>query len=94
MPFAFVACLAVYPLAQLGPNTHARVAATILLTGFSLLALGGRQGIVLPEPFSQWLYALPAVLLGTAFGLMQSRTEGRAVCFGLAVTALCAMTLG
>lgn len=94
LPFAFVACLAVYPLARIGPDTRARVAAITLLTGTSLLALGGRQDIVLPEPLSQWLYALPAVLLGTAFGLMQSRTEVRAVCLGLGVAALCAMALG
>ena len=85
LPFAFVASVAVYPLAWLQGPLHVRVPKAVarrnrvvlvsVLTGLGLIALACRQGSGLPAPFAQWAYAAPAVCLGLVFAV----TQGRAV---------------
>lgn len=72
LPFAFLACLLVYPAMHLGHQTQ-RGPAIILLTGAALLALGLAQGRGLPVPLAQWVYAGPAVCLGLAMALAEGR---------------------
>lgn len=99
LPFAFVACLAVFPLALGQMPLHVRVPKAVArrnravlltaLTGLGLTALALRQGSVLPAPFAQWAYAAPAVCLGLGFAV----TPGRPLAHGLVTGLFAAIAL-
>ena len=83
LPFAFVACLAVYPLAWAQGPLHVRIPKATArrnrlvflagLAGAAWLAMALRQGQVWPAPFAQWAYAFPAVCLGMGYAVAQGR---------------------
>lgn len=75
LPFAFAACLLVHPLLRLGAVLPRRWGhgLPLALTALALATLAVRQGLVLPTPFAQWLYAMPAVFLGLALALGDGR---------------------
>lgn len=71
LPFAFVICLAVWPLGrwinamQKSVQRHL----CILFMSLSLVALAVWQTASLPVPVQQWAYAMPSILLGVALAL-------------------------
>jgi peptidoglycan/LPS O-acetylase OafA/YrhL len=90
LPFAFLACLAVYPLARLWPGGDASV--LVPQVALALVALSmfwsGQTG-----ELARWVYVLPSVFLGLAFALARGdpgRT-GAAVVLSAAVLALSAL---
>ena len=89
LPFALVACLALWPLAQAATGMRARLGLVAGCASFALAALLALQGVDLPIPVAQWAYALPAVALGVAFALTQGLAQR-----SLASAALIMATLG
>lgn len=75
MPFAFVVCLAIYPLAKWHPKTRAYGLILAGLAGLTLGALWFQQQPHFPSPLSQWLFALPSVLFGLGFGLARGKPQ-------------------
>lgn len=76
LPFAFVASLALHPLAQLPlPGGRGMVAGLCGLG--ALAALGLAQGAALPAPLAQWREVLPATCLGFGLALLAARPAGR-----------------
>ncbi len=90
LPFAFVTSLALHPLARLRPDPAGLGMVVSVLLGVSLVTLALQQGTALPTPLAQWLFGLPAVLLGLGFALAQGQratllATGAAVGLGLAL---------
>jgi fucose 4-O-acetylase-like acetyltransferase len=72
LPFAFFTCIAIYPLSRLARRMGTeRTALIMAVAGVAILLL--RQGVSLPVPFAQWLYALPAVCIGVTLALVWGR---------------------
>lgn len=63
LPFAFVACLLIQPLAR-EMRSVATLPTILVLVLASAIILSLWQGQALPVPFAQWVYGLPAVCLG------------------------------
>lgn len=96
LPFAFVACLALWPLARAAAGLDAarRMALVMALAMAAVAALMLRHalvqgGTVLGAPFAQWTFALPAVALGAGLALLPGWRAGA----GLAVTTGLALAL-
>jgi hypothetical protein len=81
LPFAFLACLAVYPLARIwpagGPSVTGPQAALALVALVMLWA--GQSG-----PLEKWVYVLPSLFLGLAFAM--ARGDRAAVLRAVALT--------
>lgn len=91
LPFAFLASLALYPLARL-PRPVARQGfdpVLPVLVGATLAALALWQGAALPVPFQQWAFVAPATILALAFA--RAGSEARAVLSVLALAGLIAV---
>lgn len=75
LPFAFAMGLALWPLGRWLRGAPALVWAplSVAFTALALVALTGMQIRAQPVPIAQWAYALPAVLLGTAFALTRGQ---------------------
>lgn len=91
LPFAFAASLWVYGLARLRqvlPVPVQTLCAVLLLAALALLSLHQRGG--LPVPVAQWVFAGPAVCLGSIFALLGTRTmqQAPAVAVALVVAGL------
>lgn len=71
LPFAFVACLAIWPVVRLARKQPAALVAPAVCLCLALILHGARQGQVLPAPLAQWAYVAPAVCLGLALALMR-----------------------
>lgn len=71
LPFAFVVCLAAWPLGRWISTMHRSVQMHLCMTFMclSLSALAFWQTASLPIPVVQWTYALPSILLGVALAL-------------------------
>ena len=89
LPFAFASCLLVYGAGMLKnhlPDSLRAALFSALAMGFLLL-----QGATdLPNPFSQWLYAMPAVCMGLALLSGPARLGPQVLC----LTLFSAMALG
>jgi len=85
LPFAFVTCLAIWPLGRWMPHMSRAVQIHLCMTlmCLSLMTLALWQITNPPSPIAQWAYALPSVFLGASFAL----TVGR-IWRMIAVTAL------
>lgn len=85
LPFAFVICLAVWPLGRWMTHMSRAVQLHLCMTlmCLSLMALAFWQIANLASPVAEWAYALPSVFLGAALALTGGRV-GRMI----AVTAL------
>lgn len=70
LPYACVACIAIWPLARLSASLTegARIICGMILAGVAVLIAWTSHDLVTTTPITQWLYALPAVALGSAFG--------------------------
>jgi peptidoglycan/LPS O-acetylase OafA/YrhL len=68
LPFAFVACLGIYPLARLRPRCVLPTQALLILTlvAAALVTMVGLDETKLPVPLMQWSFGVPAVFLGLA----------------------------
>jgi len=89
LPFAFAASLWVYGLARLRqvlPVPVQTLCAVLLLAALALLSLHQRGG--LPVPMAQWVFAGPAVCLGSIFALLGTRTMQQAPAVGLVGVAM------
>lgn len=82
LPFAFAACLAVYPVIPLIQNSHG-FALPLVLGAAALGIILLQQHLDMPAPLSQWSYSLPAVFMGLILAL-------RHIDFGLRVLFLAA----
>lgn len=84
LPFAAVACLALWPLARaVAPLTPpARTVLAVLAGALALGALLMQQGAALPRPLAQWAEALPAVALGLGLALLPGRGARAALLAG------------
>jgi hypothetical protein len=71
LPFAFFICLMLWPIGRWGPHMARSIRIHMCITCMcaALMALAYWQTADLSAPVAQWAYALPAVLLGTAFAL-------------------------
>lgn len=71
LPFAFVTCLALWPLGRWMPVMKRSVQLHLCMTlmCLSLTTLAMWQMASWPSPVAEWAYALPAVLLGAALAL-------------------------
>lgn len=93
LPFAFVACMLIYPLARNihRPSTfHVVIGMALVLTGAVILSLC--QDRSFSVPFAQWINGLPAVCLGLALAITGTSWQRN-----LAISALftgAALTLG
>lgn len=94
LPFAFVACLALHPLARIGAAGWSGPGMALCVLA-ALVALWLNQGDRLPNPLAQWRFALPATCLGLGFALAGGRS-GATVLMMAASGALClaALVLG
>ena len=72
LPFACFACIAIWPLARLSNSLpeRGRTICGMVLSGLTALITWITHDLVVAQPFAQWLYALPAVALGSAFGFL------------------------
>jgi peptidoglycan/LPS O-acetylase OafA/YrhL len=89
LPFAFAASLWVYGLARLRqvlPVPVQALCAVLLLAALALLSLHQRGG--LPVPVAQWVFAGPAVCLGSIFALLGTWTMQKAPAVALVVAGL------
>ena len=77
MPFAYVACLAAWPLAQWSASLSARwqVVCGALGTGLAVLLVSAGNDSTATQPVTQWLHALPAVILGFVFACLRRRSN-------------------
>ncbi len=76
LPYAFMASLVIFPLRRLGVQSqHHRTLLLAVGISFILLVLCPVVMVFfeLPLPVPQWLFGLPAVLLGVAIGMAHSR---------------------
>lgn len=90
LPFAFLACLALYPLLRGLPERPRPVLITVLTVVAAVLA-STQAHLALPIPLAQWAHALPAVCLGAALALVgRDGTLIFLVISGFAVAALLA----
>jgi peptidoglycan/LPS O-acetylase OafA/YrhL len=89
LPFAFVVCLALYPLVRhrLTSRHFALFLGVIAVLTFIFIGLQQQQG--LPIPLAQWVFSLPAVVLGLGFTLAKGRPA-----WVLAMLFTIAMTTG
>lgn len=71
LPFAFVTCLAFWPLGRMIKRMRRSVQMSLCIgfAGLSLVALTFWQTAALPAPIAEWAYALPAVCLGVSLAL-------------------------
>jgi hypothetical protein len=85
LPFAFLAGLAVYPLARLWPGGDAPV--LLPQIGLALVALSlfwsGQTG-----ELARWVYVLPSVFLGLAFALARGDRARTVAAVGLSAAVL------
>ena len=89
LPFAFAASLWVYGLARLRqvlPVPVQVISAALLLAALGLLTLHQRGG--LPVPLAQWVFAGPAVCLGSIFAVLGTRAVRQAPAVALVVAGL------
>ena len=72
LPYACVACIAIWPLARLSASLTegGRIICGMILAGVAVLIAWTSHDLVTTTPITQWLYALPAVALGSAFGFL------------------------
>lgn len=91
LPFAFVSCLILWPIAQAAKSVGVRVRLGFVVgcVSVALIVLLTGQDASFPTPLAQWAYALPAVMLGIAFAITRG-FERR----GLASGGLWVATLG
>lgn len=73
LPFAFAACLMLYPLARLPHGAETEVASLAGLSAMALGALALQKIVPLPVPLAQWVFSVPAVALGLAFALLHGK---------------------
>jgi len=94
LPFAFAACLMLYPLARIGTPRGRGLA--LALCGLAALAAQGlNQGGALPPPLAEWRFALPAVCFGFGFALAAGRPGfGAVLAVAGAALGLAALSLG
>lgn len=79
LPFAFVCCLALSPLARMARARMLWALGLPLgLLGLALALQAARQGQALAPPLAQWAYVAPAACLGMALALTQSRPRMQA----------------
>lgn len=93
LPFAFVTCLALYPLAR---RCAGRIGPALALLALALALQALRQGPALPVPLAQWAYVAPAACLGLGLALLRS-TPNLQAGLGLgfvALATLCGWTDG
>jgi len=71
LPFAFVICLMLWPMGRWATHMTRTIRAHLCVTCMcaALMALAYWQTAELSAPLAQWVYALPAILLGTSFAL-------------------------
>jgi len=88
LPFALVTSLAIHPIIRWQTNETRRAVLLVILAVSTLFALGlWEQFPTLPIPITQWLYALPAVLLGLAIAVCSERPLWQ-IAFSIAVCAV------
>lgn len=73
LPFAAVACAALWPLARATARLSpaARTVLAVVAVAMALGAVLVQQGADLPRPFAQWAEAAPAVALGLGLALLR-----------------------
>ena len=71
LPFAFVIGLMLWPMGRWATHMTRTIRAHLCVTCMcaALMALAYWQTAELSAPLAQWVYALPAILLGTSFAL-------------------------
>lgn len=72
LPFACVACIAIWPLARFSSMLpeFGRTICGLILAVLAAVIAGWNHTLVTAQPFAQWLYVLPSVILGAAFGFL------------------------
>jgi hypothetical protein len=90
LPFAFVACLAVYPLARHWTGAAPVMRPQAALAVAALAALGAAQAGPLPVPLAQWAFVIPSVFLGMAFALARGDRGRILAAAGLAAAVVAA----
>jgi len=92
LPFAAVACLALWPVARAtaGLALPARAGLAVLAVALALGAVLLQQGVALPPPFAQWAEAAPAVALGAGLALVRVSRAGTAALMAGVVAMLVA----
>lgn len=77
LPFAFVASLAVWLVAQHDATAIGDNAVLVIMTGLALAAMAALQSWgALPIPLSQWLFGLAPVFFGMAFAVARADRIG------------------
>ena len=94
LPFAFIACIAMWPLARRFKSLQilGRTVCTVLGLSLSVSILMATQDRVAPPPLAQWLYALPAVFVGYVFALL-ANVQRHVLSTLLALSCLCCLLL-
>lgn len=84
LPFAAVACAALWPLARAAAplTSPARAVLAVLAVALALGAMLLQQGADLPTPLAQWAEAAPAVALGVGLALLPGRGARAALLAG------------
>jgi len=81
LPFAFVACLAIWPLVRLGRKYPPILLAIIALVG-ALVLQGVCADKTFAAPLAQWAYVAPAVCLGIGMAVLPGRAVAQLVLIG------------
>lgn len=71
LPFAFMTCVVIWPLARWSRDQDAPVQMVLsfVFAGLAMLAIRIAGANDLPVPFAQWAYAVPSVFLGLSIAL-------------------------
>lgn len=89
LPFAFIGCVALYPVVRLRPGVPGLVGLLAMSAFLALLLLGLHQNQNLPIPLPQWTLGGAAMLLAIGFAL----AEGQSARLMLALAVLLACLL-
>lgn len=94
LPYAFIACIAMWPLARRFRSLQipGQIVCTVLGLSLSVAILMVIQGLNEDPPLSQWLYALPAVFIGYVFALL-ANARRPILSTSLALICLCCLVL-
>jgi peptidoglycan/LPS O-acetylase OafA/YrhL len=86
LPFAFVACMAAWVFVRTNGSNASAIVWLISLLCIGVAAVFTLRGTVLPVPLAQWVFALPAIVVGLAFAVQPDGTgtlTGMVMCLTL-----------
>jgi peptidoglycan/LPS O-acetylase OafA/YrhL len=89
LPFAFVASMGAWVFVRTIGNNMSAIVWLISLLCIGVATIFTLRGTVLPVPLAQWVFALPAIVVGLAFAV---RPDGAGTLAGLVMSlTLCAV---